>query len=80
MAFRVSSWARHHPLLFEMFKLKHGGDDLGQVGLGQAIVRRYLPPGESEPLVVRIDVTRERAVSLLGFDDEEPSPAGHGPA
>jgi hypothetical protein len=71
MAFRVSSWARHHPLLFEMFKLNHRGDDdadFGRVELGLAIVRHYLPPGEGEPLLVQVDVAKERAVRLLGSD------------
>ena len=73
VVFRVLSWERQHPLLKQMYKLKHlrlrdKDTDYEFLALGQAIVRTYLPPNESEPLLLRLDAAEERVKSVLGMD------------
>ncbi len=81
VVFRVLSWERQHPLLKQMYKLKHlrlrdEDTDYEFLALGQAIVRTYLPPNESEPLLLRLDAAEERVKTCSGSTHEEPSPGG----
>jgi hypothetical protein len=79
--FRVLSWMRHHPLLALMFKLKHvdrhdEDADYHSLELAEAIVRRYLPPQQGEPLLARLEEAEHRTANLVGLDDEVPEPGG----
>lgn len=72
--FRIVSWSRRHPLLTRMDQLRQSRKRVAEVDedrleLGKAIVREYLPEGESRPLLARLDDATERTAALLGFDD-----------
>jgi hypothetical protein len=74
--FRVLSWSRHHPLLAEMYQLRGTTPDnedaeYDRLMLGEAIVRCYLPPEQSDPLLARMETAKLRAARLLGLDDRE---------
>jgi hypothetical protein len=80
MVFRVVSWSRHHPLLAQMYKLLHDradeDADFARVELSEAIVLKYLPPEQSEPLLERLEEAKERTAKLLGLEDGELTPLG----
>jgi hypothetical protein len=74
MFFRVAGWLRHHPMLAALYKLQHltgrnEDAEYDRIDLSEAIVRRYLPE-EGEPLLARLDDTRQRTARLLGLDEE----------
>jgi hypothetical protein len=75
-AFSVVSWMRSHPLLYEMWKVRHrSGDDdadLDPMALSEAIVIHYLAPDESAPLVARVEAARHRTEVVLGINEGEP--------
>jgi hypothetical protein len=78
--FRTASWLRHHPLLAQMYRLKHDDAvedaDFDRMKLGQTIVRHYLPPQQGELLLARLEEAEHRTASLLGLDDEGPETRG----
>ena len=83
MIFRIVSFSRQHPLLAEMFKLQHSRADedaeFNRIELGEAIVHRYLPPEQGEPLLERLEDAKVRTAMLLGlsgleFAGDEPWP------
>jgi hypothetical protein len=74
MVFRMASWHRHHPLLAQMYKLKHAPEDddadFDTKVLGEAIARQYLPPERSEPLLGRLTDAERRLTTFLPPDDD----------